>query len=178
MSVYFANRTSDDNPEYFYGYALTVFGELFIKWFAPETIILIEFTDNDNYSAIDCKFGVCDNSKAQEIADKITDFKTENDFFIAPTCTPFQKIVWAELLKTTVGEQLTYSELAKRTGNPNSTRAVANAVAQNKIALLIPCHRIIPKIGGTGRYKWGNSLKKKILAVEYETALTRQNKHD
>jgi O-6-methylguanine DNA methyltransferase len=88
---------------------------------------------------------------------------------IAPQGTDFQKKVWNALLKIPKGKTVTYSELAKKIGAPKAVRAVASAVAKNKIALLIPCHRVVPKTGGTGKYRWGTNRKKKILESEYDT---------
>ena len=66
------------------------------------------------------------------------------------------------------GETLSYQELAERVGQPKAVRAVASAVAENRIAMLIPCHRIIHKDGTTGEYHWGRELKKQLLEWEKE----------
>ena len=65
-------------------------------------------------------------------------------------------------------ETLSYQELAERVGQPKAVRAVASAVAENRIAMLIPCHRIIHKDGTTGEYHWGRELKKQLLEWEKE----------
>lgn len=88
---------------------------------------------------------------------------------IAPQGTEFQKKVWSALLKIPKGKTTTYSALAQKIGKPNATRAVASAVAKNRIALLIPCHRVVPKTGGVGKYRWGSNRKKKILESECVT---------
>lgn len=59
--------------------------------------------------------------------------------------TPLQKSVWRELLTIPYGEVISYEELAKRVGNPNAVRAVASAVGDNPLCIVIPCHRILPK---------------------------------
>lgn len=80
--------------------------------------------------------------------------------------TPFQLMVWEKLLETDEGRTLSYSALAGSVGKPGSARAVANAVASNPVAYLVPCHRIISKTGALCGYRWGVDVKKRIL--EYE----------
>ena len=80
--------------------------------------------------------------------------------------TAFQIKVWECLLSVPFGECLSYSQIASAIHKESAVRAVASAVAKNKIAYFIPCHRIIPKSGGFGNYRWGKSLKKSLLAFE------------
>lgn len=80
--------------------------------------------------------------------------------------TEFQKKVWNALLKIPFGQTCTYQQIAKQIQNPKATRAVGTAIGSNSIALLIPCHRVIPSAGGVGQYHWGTDLKKKILDYE------------
>lgn len=82
------------------------------------------------------------------------------------TGTDLQKIVWDHLLQIPKGTTLSYSELARRIGRPKAVRAVANAVGRNKISLLIPCHRVIGKNASLGGYRWGISVKKRLLEME------------
>lgn len=80
--------------------------------------------------------------------------------------TVFQKKVWSALLKISKGEVKTYSEVARMIGKPKAIRAVASAIAKNEIGLLIPCHRVVPSVGGVGKYRWGSERKRKILDAE------------
>lgn len=80
--------------------------------------------------------------------------------------TPFQLLVWQALGKTRPGETITYSELAHKIGKPSAVRAVANANGANKIAILIPCHRIIRSDGNLGGYRWGLKRKQMLLNRE------------
>ena len=82
--------------------------------------------------------------------------------------TAFQERVWKALLQTKPGETLTYTELAQRIGKPDAVRAVASANGANKIAVLIPCHRIIRSDGGLGGYRWGLNRKQILLNREAE----------
>ncbi len=80
--------------------------------------------------------------------------------------TEFQIKVWKELLTIPLGKTISYQELAGRLSNPNAVRAVATAVAQNPIAVIIPCHRIIHKDGTLGEYHWGSEIKRQLLDWE------------
>jgi AraC family transcriptional regulator of adaptative response/methylated-DNA-[protein]-cysteine methyltransferase len=81
--------------------------------------------------------------------------------------TNFQLKVWEALLQIPAGEVTTYVGIASRIGNPNATRAVGTAVGHNPIAVLIPCHRVIRKVGEFGNYRYGALRKKALLAREY-----------
>lgn len=80
--------------------------------------------------------------------------------------TDFQLVVWQALMAIPNCETLTYSELARHIGKPKSARAVGNAVGKNRIAYLIPCHRVIRGDGSLGGFRWGTSRKQKMLNWE------------
>ena len=80
--------------------------------------------------------------------------------------TNFQIKVWEALLSIPEGKAVTYADIAEKIGDPKASRAVGNAVGQNPIAFLIPCHRVIRKIGDFGNYQWGATRKKLILGWE------------
>jgi AraC family transcriptional regulator, regulatory protein of adaptative response / methylated-DNA-[protein]-cysteine methyltransferase len=82
--------------------------------------------------------------------------------------TAFQQSVWRYLKEVPRGSTITYSELAVRVGRPKAVRAVASAVANNPISVIIPCHRVIPKSGGIGKYRWGSDMKKALLERELQ----------
>ena len=81
--------------------------------------------------------------------------------------TNFQLKVWEALLQIPAGEVTTYAGIASRIGNPGATRAVGSAVGHNPIAVLIPCHRVIRKVGDFGNYRYGTLRKKALLAREF-----------
>jgi AraC family transcriptional regulator of adaptative response/methylated-DNA-[protein]-cysteine methyltransferase len=85
---------------------------------------------------------------------------------IAPQGTPFQETVWAELGQIPHGETISYDELARRIGQPTAMRAVARANGQNRISIVIPCHRVIGKDGSLTGY--GGGLWRKRLLLELE----------
>lgn len=80
--------------------------------------------------------------------------------------TEFQKRVWQALGEVPVGETRTYSEIANAIGSPKSVRAVASACGANKLAVVIPCHRIVAKDGGLSGYRWGIERKRVLLERE------------
>ncbi len=83
--------------------------------------------------------------------------------------TNFQLKVWEALLQIPPGAATTYEGLAERIGMPQAARAVGAAVGRNPIAVLIPCHRVIRKVGDFGKYRYGAPRKKALLAREYAT---------
>lgn len=86
--------------------------------------------------------------------------------------TNFQIKVWKALLKIPGAGTATYEEVAQSISKPRSVRAVANAVAHNPVAYLIPCHRVIRKTGAIGGYRWGSRRKKALLAWEASISQT------
>jgi len=86
--------------------------------------------------------------------------------------TNFQIKVWQALLKVPAGMVASYEDIARKIDRPNAVRAVANAVAHNPVAYLIPCHRVIRKTGAVGGYRWGSARKKAILAWEAGTQVS------
>jgi AraC family transcriptional regulator of adaptative response/methylated-DNA-[protein]-cysteine methyltransferase len=80
--------------------------------------------------------------------------------------TNFQIKVWQALLNIPSGMVASYEDIAQQIGRPSAVRAVANAVAHNPVAFLVPCHRVIRKTGAIGGYRWSSTRKKAILAWE------------
>ncbi len=83
--------------------------------------------------------------------------------------TVFQWLVWRQIQRIPRGRTKTYAELAHAIGRPKAARAVARACATNQVALLIPCHRVVPAGGGEGGYRWGKERKRRLLQAESET---------
>ena len=80
--------------------------------------------------------------------------------------TAFQWQVWDALQRIPEGATRTYQEIARELGQPSAARAVARACASNRIAVLIPCHRVVRGDGGLGGYRWGMARKAALLARE------------
>jgi len=80
--------------------------------------------------------------------------------------TAFQERVWKVLQEVPVGATVSYAEVARRIGTPKSVRAVAAACAANKLAVAIPCHRVIRNDGSLSGYAWGVDRKRILLDRE------------
>lgn len=80
--------------------------------------------------------------------------------------TAFQQRVWEALMKIPRGQTLSYAQLAQSLGQPSAARAVARACAQNRLAVVVPCHRIIRGDGSLGGYRWGLPRKGALLKAE------------
>jgi len=83
--------------------------------------------------------------------------------------TEFQHQVWALLRKIPPGRTRSYAEIAAALGNPRATRAVARACASNRLAVVIPCHRVVRTDGTLGGYRWGVQRKERLLARERDS---------
>jgi AraC family transcriptional regulator, regulatory protein of adaptative response / methylated-DNA-[protein]-cysteine methyltransferase len=84
--------------------------------------------------------------------------------------TAFQAQVWRALQKIPPGETATYTGIAQALGRPRAVRAVAQACASNKLAVLVPCHRVVRGDGDLAGYRWGVERKRALLAREREAA--------
>lgn len=81
--------------------------------------------------------------------------------------TAFERRVWEAIQRVDYGATATYGEIAKQVRRPEAVRAVANACARNPVALLVPCHRVVPKGGrASGGYRWGVRRKQRLLHLE------------
>jgi methylated-DNA-[protein]-cysteine S-methyltransferase len=80
--------------------------------------------------------------------------------------TEFQRSVWAALRGIAPGRPLSYTGLAAAAGRPAAVRAAGRGCATNRVALFVPCHRVVPAGGGVGGFLWGSAVKEAMLAHE------------
>jgi len=80
--------------------------------------------------------------------------------------TAFQHRVWQALMRIPPGQTMSYAQLARELGAPRATRAVASACARNRLAVVVPCHRIVRGDGSLGGYRWGLPRKAALLRGE------------
>jgi AraC family transcriptional regulator of adaptative response/methylated-DNA-[protein]-cysteine methyltransferase len=106
------------------------------------------------------------NAAMSKCLDSLAQLRWANDLPLVLEGTPFQITVWKKLLQIPAGETQTYQSLAKAIGKPTAIRAVATACAANRIAFLIPCHRVIRSDGTLGGYRWGIRRKRWLLDLE------------
>jgi AraC family transcriptional regulator of adaptative response/methylated-DNA-[protein]-cysteine methyltransferase len=91
----------------------------------------------------------------------------------------FERAVWSALQEIPTGRTISYVELACRLGGPRIAQEVGQACAANKIAVVIPCHRVLKKNGSLSGYRWGSWRKRALLEREYldNFSLTSLHEH-
>lgn len=109
-----------------------------------------------------------DPKATQEINHRIFNptFRSSKPLRLFVKGTNFQVQIWRALLRIPFGDMTTYQTVAEMIGRPTATRAVGNAVGNNPVAYLIPCHRVIRYSGDLGGYHWGMERKAVILCWE------------
>ena len=103
---------------------------------------------------------------ARAVADYVAGSGAMPDVPLDLSGTDFQRRVWTALRRVPSGLTVTYAEIAREIGAPDSYRAVANACGDNHVAVLVPCHRVLRSDGGLGGYKWGVERKRRLLERE------------
>lgn len=94
------------------------------------------------------------------------DLRAINSIAVKQPGGEFSQAAWAAMRKIKIGTAESYADLAYRAGSPAAVRAAGSACAKNKIAIVIPCHRIIKSGGAIGAYGWG--VNKKIWLLKHE----------
>ena len=89
--------------------------------------------------------------------------------------SPFKLKVWQALLDIPEGQLARYSDIAEAIDKPKAVRAVASAIANNSIAYLIPCHRVIRNTGILNDYRWGKERKAAMIAREQSQYFNERN---
>lgn len=102
----------------------------------------------------------------QQVMSQMTEHPVALNLPLDVRATAFQRRVWEALQKIPRGQTRSYGEIAGEIGQPTAMRAVARACAQNPVAVVIPCHRVIGKNGAITGYRWGVGRKEKLLATE------------
>jgi len=80
--------------------------------------------------------------------------------------TPYQRLIWREVSSIPYGQTRSYQKVAEMTGRPRAMRAVGNAMGENRLGLVIPCHRVIASGGRLGGYGGNTGLKIRLLKLE------------
>ena len=80
--------------------------------------------------------------------------------------TPFQRQVWLKAREIPYGESRSYSWIASEIGNPRACRAVGQALGQNPLPIVIPCHRVLSAHGAVGGFSGGLDIKRRLLRLE------------
>lgn len=143
-----------------------------------EGVVLCEFADRralpGEMDEIEAEFGTRPGEGRNEFTDQIGGellayFRGELKEFrtrLAPFGTPFERSVWSELLKIPYGQTRSYGELARTLGDAGASRAVGRANGRNRLAIVVPCHRVIAADGTLHGYGGGLDRKRKLLELE------------
>ena len=156
-----------------HGFGETPFGKALIAW-TPRGVNFLGFCDeNGAESTLAALKEQWVNAKFRE--NPIAAQRWLNDIFSGSDDkpiplwlrgSPFQLKVWEALLEIPEGTHTTYGRLAERIGHPGAARAVGSAVGSNPVSWVIPCHRVIRKMGETGGYRWGGFTKRAMIGFE------------
>ncbi len=147
--------------------------EMYVEYLAFDPFILKVTADDDFLTS--CQFvDEVKTSNPNNITKKTVSqleeyFNGKRKSFDLPLAfngTPFQVNVWKSLIDIPYGETKSYSEQADSIGNPKAVRAVGGANNKNKIAVIIPCHRVVGKSGKLVGYAGGIHIKKYLLELE------------
>ena len=110
------------------------------------------------------------NGRLENLAAKVAQFiENPKDVLDVPLDiggTEFQRKVWNELQNVPIGTTVSYTDIARKLKMPRSVRAVAGACATNRLAVVIPCHRVVKSDGKLSGYRWGTDRKQKLLVLE------------
>lgn len=114
---------------------------------------------------------VCDCDELENAEDQLQEyFGRSRDGFDLPVdlsaLTPFQRAVLDAANALGFGEVVTYTDIAERIGKPKASRAVGNALGQNPVAIIVPCHRVVRTDGSLGGYTGGLRYKRALLDIE------------
>lgn len=143
-----------------------------------EGVCLLEFTDRrmleTQFRTVEKRFGCAIVPGRNGHLDRLKKelgayFSGDLRRFTVPVVypgTPFQTSVWDELLRIPYGETRSYEDLAQSVGRPGASRAVGTANGCNRIAIVIPCHRVVNKNGKLGGYGGGLWRKQRLLELE------------
>lgn len=165
-------RDLGKNLELYYAFHLSPFGE-YLLGVSPRGICHLSFVTRSREQTEQEFRQEWELANIAENPDKTLPFQQQlfgqsrnREVSLLLRGTPFQIQVWQALLQIPFARVTHYEGLASVLGNPSATRAAASAVAKNKIAYLIPCHRVIRKIGESGEFRWGKARKRLLLAYE------------
>lgn len=152
-----------------HGSADTPFGTAQLAW-TERGICSLVFVDDESDGALDDLRRdwpgaslVHDPAEAAALAGRVFDGER---LPLHVRGTNFQVRVWEALVRIPPGTVTAYQDVARGIGRDDAVRAVAGAIARNRIGWLIPCHRVIRKMGEAGGYRWGGERKRAMIAWE------------
>jgi methylated-DNA-[protein]-cysteine S-methyltransferase len=151
-----------------YCYIESPVGRIWVAW-CNEGLVSIGFADQNKGAQIDPAWKLdpdlhCD--AIDQLRGYFAGTLRKFDLPLVLRGTEFQKRVWNELAAIPFGETTTYGEIASRLGKPTASRAVGAANGQNRIAIVLPCHRVIGRDGSLTGFAGGIDKKSGLLEFE------------
>lgn len=154
------------------GFATSTMGRCFVAqchW----GICALEFVDGEDSSVL-AQFESSwphvsishEDAMAQLVVDQFFGLEKGDPISVCLYGKPFQIMVWQALLTIPAGQVVAYGDVASMIGAPQAVRAVASAIAANRVGLLIPCHRVVRKGGVVGQFRWGTERKATLIGWE------------
>ena len=149
-----------------------------------KSLLLLEFVDRDRVPAqlarlarwLQCSFQPGDTPILTALRQQLDEYfrgaRADFDVPLEARGTPFQRQVWKALGTIPCGSTQSYADVARAIGRPTAVRAVARANGDNRISILIPCHRVVGSDGRLVGYGGGLWRKERLLAIETRSALS------
>lgn len=154
-----------------WGHAPTPFGQALVGTTERGVCHLAFVDDGDGLDDLRGRWPgatlVEDHEVADDVVGRVFDPRVgDAPLAVLVSGTNLQVQVWQALLRIPEGRAVSYGQVADAIGRPDATRAVAGAVAANRLAVLVPCHRVLRSTGALSGYRWGVERKRRLLAVE------------
>jgi methylated-DNA-[protein]-cysteine S-methyltransferase len=143
----------------------TPIGSVLIKA-TQDHIREVGFIEQDDVLSMKISSSPLTESCRQQLSEYFEGKRSRFELPLQQEGTAFQQKIWELLDQLGYGESISYLQLARMSGDEKNIRAVANANARNKIALLVPCHRVIGAGGKLTGYAWGLKRKQFLLDLE------------
>ncbi len=152
----------------YYTFTKSSVGRLWVAW-CDQGLLSVGFAKQDRGAQVDPNWKFDKNLRCEATKQLDSYFSGSLRKFDLPLVlrgTDFQKSVWRQLAEIEFGETTTYGELARRIDKPKASRAVGAANGQNRIAIVLPCHRVIGQNGHLTGFAGGIDIKEKLLRHE------------
>ncbi len=166
-------KNGGENLSINYSFAESPFGNILVAS-TLKGICYMAFADEQQKAFSELK-KIFPNAKYQQVVDLMQqnslyiftkDWNKLDKIKLHVRGTNFQIKVWETLLKIPAGQLSSYGKIASAIENPTASRAVGTAIADNPVAFIIPCHRVIQSSGNFGQYRWGSTRKTAMIGWE------------
>lgn len=155
-----------------FGFAESPFGEIVVArtWDGVCDLQFLDYNRLETIHELAARWGeytpTTQSDTMAETVERVVFEGYDHPLKLDVTGSDFQIRVWREVMKIPFGHTASYQQIAEGIGQPAAVRAVATAIGQNPVAVIIPCHRVIHNDGTIGEYHWGRDLKRRLLDWE------------